>query len=663
MIESQDVSSEVVLGKPKATDDVVLRQPSAFVELFPSERTLYWKPAQATGDTSPAVSIVITQEVLLAVNEHVSQKPDRRRNGSRGAPEDHDGFVELGGFLLGNRYRCPNTRRDYIIIDCSSEARFTESTQSDLSFTPDTWAHFADEFDLKFKAKLLVGWYHSHPDAGVFLSNMDEQIHTERFADSWTTALVIDPVKQTGGFFCWKGGKLEPRQPVSFYEYLDHGSTESAVEWLNYKCADPKTGKELKPPKMSLDRARRRANAGRAQVLDGSAAVGTGRAGAANWRPKLPYVLGTAILTAVLLLALGPFAARRLRGLLGSSDTVEIAAGTPPAPTPEFHEEPNPLSSLELEINPNVRLNKAGKLELYVNLKPLSDNLVLKIDDAEAVLSPAPTESSYKLLATAEVPETVESLKKLPEEQVIHLAVLDRNRPELVGPTATLPLTKDEITRLLKGAVVKVKPPIVKPPPKTVSVPNTPAQPPPLVLKPAGEEQHQPQDAQAQQEQKEQAAPAEQQNPPEGAAKEESPKPVETPRQEPARPAETPRRAAEPVRREAAPPPEQRAVEAQQTLRPTAPPPRPPEDEKAMKVRQKRDKDELKDWYDNKKKIMEKQFKEGRDTMKAQGNKEGVKQVEKQHKDNKELLKKDYESRKEAMENRHKVEKKKFKDN
>src|ERR1700754_3134084 len=116
---------------------------------FPSERTIHWQPkvteedggGEAAQGASPHVSFVVTQEVLLNVNEHVAQTLER----------------ELGGFLLGNRYRCPNSDKEYVIIDQYSPARFTESTDVNLAFTHEACAHLREELDGKFRGKLLVG--------------------------------------------------------------------------------------------------------------------------------------------------------------------------------------------------------------------------------------------------------------------------------------------------------------------------------------------------------------------------------------------------------------------------------------------------------------------------------------------------------------------------
>ena len=113
------------------------------------------------------------------------------------------------------------------MIDQSARAHFIESSDVHLAFTLDTWAHLAEEITGKFLGKLVVGWYHSHPRMDVFLSAYDVAIHEERFPDPWTTALVIEPEKNRGGFFRWQDGKLNPRAPFEFYELVARGAGDS----------------------------------------------------------------------------------------------------------------------------------------------------------------------------------------------------------------------------------------------------------------------------------------------------------------------------------------------------------------------------------------------------------------------------------------------------
>lgn len=194
---------------------------------FPDRRTIHWMPSRAYQPDAEYqnsdFAIVITSDVIEKTNRHVSQTLER----------------ELGGFLLGNRYHCPNTKRDYIVIDQYLEADYTEGTDVSLTFTHDSWAQLTDQLHGKFYGKQLVGWYHSHPRMNIFLSAHDVIIHQNRFPDNWKCALVIEPEKRMGGFFGWHNGELDPNHYVEFYEMLESEARHSVVDWINYQGFDP----------------------------------------------------------------------------------------------------------------------------------------------------------------------------------------------------------------------------------------------------------------------------------------------------------------------------------------------------------------------------------------------------------------------------------------
>ena len=55
----------------------------------------------------------------------------------------------------------------------------------------------------------IVGWYHTHPDFGIFLSSHDLFIHRNFFDQPLQVAYVVDPIRQTRGFFRWRDGGLD----------------------------------------------------------------------------------------------------------------------------------------------------------------------------------------------------------------------------------------------------------------------------------------------------------------------------------------------------------------------------------------------------------------------------------------------------------------------
>lgn len=135
------------------------------------------------------------------------------------APQAHDGIlqhahqdhsVEICGILVGQWQQDENgpfaTIENFIRCD-SATSKFAEVT-----FTHESWAKINEEMDSKFDDKRIVGWYHSHPDFGIFLSERDCFIHEHFFGGPGQVAFVVDPVRQLEGVFAWKNGKPSPME-------------------------------------------------------------------------------------------------------------------------------------------------------------------------------------------------------------------------------------------------------------------------------------------------------------------------------------------------------------------------------------------------------------------------------------------------------------------
>ncbi len=110
--------------------------------------------------------------------------------------------VELGGVMLGRRH-VDQDGRPYVVIVDSLRARHYEATKGSFKFTHDTWNQITRERN-EFRPELeMVGWYHTHPGWGVFLSGMDLFISNHFFNRPLDVALVIDPCAGERGWFQW----------------------------------------------------------------------------------------------------------------------------------------------------------------------------------------------------------------------------------------------------------------------------------------------------------------------------------------------------------------------------------------------------------------------------------------------------------------------------
>lgn len=119
-----------------------------------------------------------------------------------------DVMKELGGVLVGKLYGYRG--KPYIEVGGYIRAKHTVPTAASLKFTHATWEDIHREIDDRYPEMIVVGWQHTHPGYGIFLSHMDMFIQKNFFTQPWQVALVVDPKAENLGFFQWKEGAIAP---------------------------------------------------------------------------------------------------------------------------------------------------------------------------------------------------------------------------------------------------------------------------------------------------------------------------------------------------------------------------------------------------------------------------------------------------------------------
>jgi proteasome lid subunit RPN8/RPN11 len=112
---------------------------------------------------------------------------------------------EVAGILVGPQpEKQPNGRYVVHVVD-SIIAKHTRMSGASVTYTPESWRYVNDTLAEMYPAgdMVIVGWYHTHPGFGIFLSGMDLFIHENFFTQPWHIAYVLDPVARRSGFFCW----------------------------------------------------------------------------------------------------------------------------------------------------------------------------------------------------------------------------------------------------------------------------------------------------------------------------------------------------------------------------------------------------------------------------------------------------------------------------
>jgi len=215
---------------------------------MPMDRAILWNPPAAPGTTSPGgkstsrspYPIFFQQEAVIALQEHLKSSPTQA----------------IFGFLIGDVYRDPENGALYTIIDKTlklSQAIYGDKTEVVVSRL---WDRMQEQ--LKKAAGTLLGWYHSHPGQGGFLTAHDVETHEKFFTEPWHVAILVaaEAGGVTGRFFRATQGNTDwHKTPLAFYELLQpdsikpDGKKRSFITWRNYKPYGPTlTGPKPKPP-------------------------------------------------------------------------------------------------------------------------------------------------------------------------------------------------------------------------------------------------------------------------------------------------------------------------------------------------------------------------------------------------------------------------------
>jgi proteasome lid subunit RPN8/RPN11 len=128
--------------------------------------------------------------------------------------------LEIFGYLIGNIFMWNNKK--YVVIE---EQLFLIGAVHSDKYSTSQIEGAAGKYEKifqKLKRKKnneelrIVGWWHSHPGFGCFLSRTD--LHTQEFffPESYQVALVVDPIKDELEFFTLNANSKEKYKNISY---------------------------------------------------------------------------------------------------------------------------------------------------------------------------------------------------------------------------------------------------------------------------------------------------------------------------------------------------------------------------------------------------------------------------------------------------------------
>ena len=120
--------------------------------------------------------------------------------------EDHcfsETQIEVGGFLVGY------LKDETAYVTNVFPAKHSIGAGTQLTFTHDSWSAIYEQLEKEPEGTSLIGWFHSHPNFGVFLSEHDKFIQSNFFKQDGKITIVVDPIRGRRGWFYSNAGKIE----------------------------------------------------------------------------------------------------------------------------------------------------------------------------------------------------------------------------------------------------------------------------------------------------------------------------------------------------------------------------------------------------------------------------------------------------------------------
>lgn len=140
------------------------------------ERSVVGVRRYLIGQAGPFPRVVFREEVFNQID--------------RFAQEQTKG--EQGGFLVGKKRNLKSLEEYEILVEQFIPLTRAKGATSRFDLTRDDFLAVQHSLQASGSNLRIVGWVHSHPGFGAFLSNFDKELHERLFPRPWNIAYVVD---------------------------------------------------------------------------------------------------------------------------------------------------------------------------------------------------------------------------------------------------------------------------------------------------------------------------------------------------------------------------------------------------------------------------------------------------------------------------------------
>jgi proteasome lid subunit RPN8/RPN11 len=167
-----------------------------------------------------------TEGVLVCCEQHVRQAMwDHARDDAR---------HECTGILIGQAFQDVERDLPFVMLTQAIRLHAQSSSEVHVYVGTEQMAQSCANIRQEYPGYLIVGWYHTHPNLGIFLSSVDNVVTRGLFNASWQVAIVIDPIRKEEGVFVQQGKQKLQRMPTIEYtspivplmSYYRHGQAQ-----------------------------------------------------------------------------------------------------------------------------------------------------------------------------------------------------------------------------------------------------------------------------------------------------------------------------------------------------------------------------------------------------------------------------------------------------